>query len=293
MLASKRILLHISDWHLASPHPSWSAIFNRRLPGYWRWKFLRGKRHSRLLLEKFIRLRREFSPSRVLVTGDLTHLGLPEEFEEAREFLKKLGPPEEVLVVPGNHDSYAPEPWQFTYAKWGRYLGEGNSLAEIFPRVTIWGPLALIGLSTACFNFPPFARGELGEEQLTKLSSLLEEAAREKLLRIIYLHHPPLEGVVSSRKALKDAKALEELIRRKGAELVLYGHTHKCFRQKLETSGGRCLLFGVPSLTYRGENSRRRARFYAFEFQKRALIFRSYIWAMEGFAPEFSLSFSI
>ncbi len=293
MLASSKVFLHVSDWHLTILHPRWSKVFNRRLLGYLRWRWLRGKKHALLPLERFLLLAKSISPEKILITGDLTHLGLPEEFEKAREYLIRLGPPEVVSVVPGNHDSYAPEPWEETYARWGAYLGEGSSLEEIFPRVEVRGPLAFIGLSTACPNFPPFARGSLGKSQLLKLSSLLREIGKERLLRVVYLHHPPLEGVVSKRKALKDLKALQEILYHYGAEIILYGHTHKSFRHIWETAYGKCLVFGVPSLTYVGSNFKRRARFYAFTLQGKELVLESFIWQGKDFAKEFYLTYAI
>ena len=293
MLATRKLILHVSDWHLAAPGPAWSQVLNRRLLGYLRWRWLRGKKHALYPLERFFALKEDLSPAKILVTGDLTHLGLPEEFDLARTYLESLGPPAQVSVVPGNHDSYAPEPWEATYAKWGSYLGEGSSLREIFPRLQQEGPLALIGLSTACPNVPPFARGRLGKEQLKKLASLLRETGREGLLRIVYLHHPPLEGVVSRRKALKDLEPLKEVLYQEGVEMVLYGHTHKNFRHLWQTAHGRCLIFGVPSLTYVGEDFRRRARFYALTFEGGELTFESYAWQGRDFARELRLTYAI
>ena len=43
----------------------------------------------------------------MLVTGDLVHIGLEQEMSEAAQWLRSLGPPEKVILVPGNHDNYA------------------------------------------------------------------------------------------------------------------------------------------------------------------------------------------
>ncbi len=42
------------------------------------------------------------------VTGDLTHISLPAEFQVARTQLERLGSPDQVFLIPGNHDCYVP-----------------------------------------------------------------------------------------------------------------------------------------------------------------------------------------
>ena len=47
-------------------------------------------------------------PDHLAVTGDLVNLALDAELELARLWLETLGRPEDVSVVPGNHDAYVP-----------------------------------------------------------------------------------------------------------------------------------------------------------------------------------------
>ena len=54
------------------------------------------------LIEPLITLTREIQPDLVAISGDLTQRALINEFEEARDFLKRLPSPQ--IVVPGNHD---------------------------------------------------------------------------------------------------------------------------------------------------------------------------------------------
>ena len=42
------------------------------------------------------------------MTGDLVNLALDGEIEMARLWLETLGAPQDVSVVPGNHDAYVP-----------------------------------------------------------------------------------------------------------------------------------------------------------------------------------------
>ena len=54
------------------------------------------------LIEPLIALVHEVKPDVTVISGDLTQRARSREFEEAREFLKRL--PEPQIVVPGNHD---------------------------------------------------------------------------------------------------------------------------------------------------------------------------------------------
>ena len=260
----------------------------RRLNGYLRWRLFRGKKYSLAPLEAFLGWVRKIGPDQIVLTGDLTHLGLPEEFEMVRDYLVRLGPPELISLSPGNHDSYAPEPWNETYAKWGKYLGGPGPLEAIFPRVRLLGKVALVGLNTALSNLPPFAAGRLGLRQLHRLAETLARLREEGFFRVVYLHHPPVSGVVSRRKALWDQKALEAVLVKEGAELILYGHAHKAACHRLETLWGKALVFGAPALTYVGKDHLRRARFYLFRLnpRERRFSFESFAWEGRDFSPE-------
>ena len=67
-------------------------------------------------------------PFQIAVTGDLTHLGLPDEYRQAAEFLRRLGPPEQVAVIPGNHDAYVGSAWEKGHNLWAPYLAGDKGL---------------------------------------------------------------------------------------------------------------------------------------------------------------------
>jgi 3',5'-cyclic AMP phosphodiesterase CpdA len=61
-------------------------------------------RHRRELLHAAIAEVNEARPDLVVVAGDLTDDGFPEQYEEAREELGRIEC-EHVVLVPGNHDA--------------------------------------------------------------------------------------------------------------------------------------------------------------------------------------------
>src|SRR5205085_424176 len=101
------------------------------------------------LLEAITEDVREVAPDAVILTGDLTSLSLPKEFERARAWVETLGPPERVTVIPGNHDCYTFEAaahrrFETTFAD---YLGGSDDPYPIVKR--LGESVAIVGLSTA------------------------------------------------------------------------------------------------------------------------------------------------
>ena len=195
-------LAHLSDLHLSSlAGVSPRALLDKRILGYISWRLRRRHEHRTDVLDA---LRADLQAERldhIAVTGDLTHLGLPQEFREAATWLARLGRPEAITVVPGNHDAYVPEEWRETFAQWTAYMQGDNAGAptdadDAFPSLRIRREVALIGLSTARPTAPFLATGRLGERQLARLDRMLEDTAGAGLFRVVLLHHPPAAHTV-------------------------------------------------------------------------------------------------
>ncbi|MEZ5503510.1 MAG: metallophosphoesterase [Halioglobus sp.] len=248
----------ISDPHLSSlaaVRPR--DLLGKRALGYLSW---RQKRRFGTGLEVLAALGRDLARmnfDQLLVTGDLTHIGLPQEFQQARDWLQSLGQPERVALVPGNHDACVAAPWRDTYALWRAYMASdndpgGTGEALQFPSLRVRGKLAFIGLSTACPKSPLMATGTLGDAQLGRLPGLLHSAAEQGLFRVVYLHHCPVAGQEKWRKRLTDAPQIQALLEEHGAELVLHGHGHRAHYSELQTRHGKLPVIAVPSASALG-----------------------------------------
>lgn len=245
---------HLSD--LAGVHPA--RLLSKRALGYLSWRKRRRHEHS---TEVLAALRHDLGTQaldQLLICGDLTHISLPGEFHQARQWLDTLSP-RAIGLVPGNHDSYVREPWVATYAQWAPYLAsetcaKPSSLADAFPSLHVRGNVAFIGLCSALPTPPLFASGRLGREQLAKLKVLLEKTGAQGLFRVLYLHHPPLPGMEKWRKALRDAPALAEVLGNTGAELILHGHRHRWQRVEHNIGGKIIPVIGVASASARGDH---------------------------------------
>jgi 3',5'-cyclic AMP phosphodiesterase CpdA len=244
----------ISDPHLSSRvGVNWRDLLNKRILGYLSWRRKRRFEHRPEVLAALGRDLRNAGLDQLLVTGDLTHVGLPEEFRQALAWLRQLGDPTEVAVVPGNHDAYVATDWQQTFALWREYMAADDPEdGGAFPTLRVRGAIAFIGLSTACPKPPFMASGTVGPVQLEKLPALLDSAAGDGLFRVVYLHHSPIPGEEAWRKHLTDAAELQALLGECGAELVLHGHGHRAYLGELVTRQGPAPVVAVPSASALG-----------------------------------------
>jgi 3',5'-cyclic AMP phosphodiesterase CpdA len=269
------VLAHLSDPPMACVGPVKKRdLLNKRLLGYLRWRLFRNTGHRGeilpILKEDLDNITR---PDHIVITGDLTHLGLPAEFKKARTWLQSLGTPSQVTVVPGNHDAYVRSDWDRTFACWLDYMRSDppcrdgarvRGLDDLFPTLRVRGRIALIGLCSAHPSAPHLAIGTVGEPQLKKLETVLKQTAAWGLFRIVAIHHPPLSGIVSRRKRLTDAHALRSVVARCGTELMLHGHAHRVVLHTLNTRSGRTPVAGAPSASSSSPDHQRRARYHVF-----------------------------
>ena len=255
----------ISDPHLSSLAAVQPAdLRGKRVLGYISWQRRRRFEHRREVLAALQRDLGRFHFDQLLVTGDLTHVGLPQEFREAREWLERLGEPAAVAVVPGNHDAYVGADWGETFELWRDYMASDapdTGRGEPFPSLRVRGEVAFVGISTACPKPPLMATGTAGARQLAQLRELLADAARKRLFRVVYLHHSPLPGDERWRKRLTDAPALRDVLVEEGAEMIVHGHGHRGSLTEVETCHGPAPVIAVPSASALGLHGADRAHY--------------------------------
>jgi 3',5'-cyclic AMP phosphodiesterase CpdA len=256
--AMAQCFAQLSDPHLSSLEGvHLRDLLNKRALGYLSWCHKRRFEHRREVLEALQRDLALAEFEQLLITGDLTHIGLPQEFEQARHWLRELGDPTHIALVPGNHDTYVAAPWDTTFAQWQDYMasdhGRGDQAGTMpFPSLRIRGSIAFIGLSTSCPTPPLMATGTLGQQQLSRLPGLLQRAREDGLFRVVYLHHCPVPGLEKWRKRLTDAAQIQALLEKHGAELVLHGHGHRAHVSAMQTSHGSLPVIAVPSASALG-----------------------------------------
>lgn len=220
-------LAHLTDVHLGPlPRAKLRELLSKRVLGYISWKRRRHLLHKLDLLDAIRRDLRDRPPDHTVVTGDLVNIALPDEFRQAADWLRELGDPGDVSVIPGNHDAYVRGQPDRGWRHWDAYMGvaSGASSGAIFPYVRQFGQIALIGLSSAVPSPPGFAYGKLGRVQVVALAETLDRLDQEGATRVVMVHHPPMFS--PWRRALRDRHELRETIAKHGAELMISGHEH-------------------------------------------------------------------
>lgn len=268
-------LAHVSDLHIGPlPPVTPRDLLSKRLLGYLSWRSRKQRIHRIEVLAALERDLRTSPPDHVVITGDLVNLGLTAEFVQAGAWLRDLGAPEWISVVPGNHDVYVRIGRDMSLAYWADYMTSDVALPPVrgaaggFPYLRRRGPLAIIGLSTAIATPPGFATGRLGEAQLEALDGLLADLAGEDCCRVLLLHHPPLAGACTWRKRLIDAAAFRRIVACRGADLILHGHEHAPVNGLIEGRESRIPVLGVPSASSLDARPERRARYQIYGIER-------------------------
>jgi 3',5'-cyclic AMP phosphodiesterase CpdA len=240
-------LAHLSDPHLPPlPAARLRDLAGKRALGYVNWIRNRHKYHRREVLDALVADMLAQRPDHIAVTGDLVNLALEAEFTPAKAWLESVGTPQQVTVVPGNHDAYVRATRHHFGGTFENYLrGDAGADGARFPFVRRRGPLALIGTSSAVPTLPLMATGRLGRAQLDALDRELAQLPPDETFRVLLVHHP-LHST-SRMKRLTDSKALRAVLKRRGVELVLHGHDHIHSTMWLEGADRRIPAVGVPS----------------------------------------------
>ncbi len=161
------------------------------------------------------------APDLVVITGDLTDWGLPEEYALLRQLLAVLPMP--VLMIPGNHDRRAELLDAFSGAADGHgFIGFVHDA----------GPLRLIGLDTLV---PGASHGALCGDRLAALEHAL--AGRADTPTMIFMHHPPFDCGIAHMDRIALTEGREAFLRIVAAnpqiERVLCGHHHRPIQTRL------------------------------------------------------------
>jgi len=142
--------------------------------------------------------------------------------------------------------------------------GAITSLAEIYPTLRIRDRIALIGINTAYPSSLHLATGIIGGQQLGKLKVLMKQISGQGLFRIVLIHHPPAKNIVSWRKSLTDGASLRKILEEYGAELVLFGHSHKKVCATLDSLSGLVPLMGASSVSSLSNHDGKRSCYYLY-----------------------------
>ncbi len=263
-------LAHLSDPHVPPERrPRRRELLSKRVIGWTHWRSSRQHVHRREVLDVLTADVARAEPDHIAVTGDLTIVSSRAEWHACREWLETLGPPQDVSIIPGNHDAYTRRAVPGTSKAWREYMAGDRAPIDLdsaeFPYLRRRGPLALVGCSSAIATAPFLATGKLGSRQIEKIEALLDAERREGLFRVVLIHHPPMRASGDRYRRLTDAHAFGAALARVGAELVIHGHDHSATVRWLPGPAGPIPVVGVPSASALAHHTKPAAEYNVYE----------------------------
>ena len=170
------------------------------------------------LLERSILEINDIDPTVVVLSGDLTDAGYRPEFEQAAEYMAKVRC-ENVMVIPGNHDSR-----NVGYIHFERLFGERYSVIEFDEAI-------MVGVDS---SEPDLNDGRVGREHYDFIHESFAGAGDKIKIFVVHHHLIPLPGTGRERSTIQDAGDVLELLIDSEVDLVLSGHKHVPYAWRLE-----------------------------------------------------------
>jgi 3',5'-cyclic-AMP phosphodiesterase len=169
------------------------------------------------LMERAIMEINELAPEIVICTGDLTAFGFKPEYAEAKQYLERIQC-QELVVVPGNHDSR-----NVGYIHFEELFGERNPVVHL-------NGVSIVAVDS---TEPDLDHGHIGRSRYPWIQ---EQFSRDADFRIFVLHHHllPVPGTGRERNIVYDAGDTLEALQRARVNLVLSGHKHVPYAWRLE-----------------------------------------------------------
>lgn len=219
--------MHISDLHFHRLSRRPARYASKRALGAMNLILRRRREFPRHRHRRLVQLLRELEWSHLLITGDLTQLGLEEEFALARTELAPLleQGADRVTVIAGNHDRYVrpARGEQGFEAYFGEYCGNG----EIPTRAL--GPHWWMAAWDSAVPAPwHSAAGRVRPETLAATERWLAELPQGARV-IIANHYPvffPPPHRYRPRHDLRNQMEVADWLQRQPVDLYLHGHVH-------------------------------------------------------------------
>ena len=179
----------------------------------------------------------EERPDAIIITGDITNCGCPEEYTMARKILSCIDYP--TFIIPGNHDNNTN--LLDGLAESFPYLGKDP--AHILYTVDDF-PLRLVFLDSSVDGQ---LYGTLGQKKLAWLKETLEQQPHRQTL--LFMHHHPLASGCLHMDNIRclDGELLLALLKNfPQVTRIFCGHTHRVIFQMI----GGLLIGTAPSTAH-------------------------------------------
>jgi len=224
-------IAHLSDTHILDPRPSrtrsgWSMRV--RFLSFGRPLDAEARREK---LKRSLDTARQAGAQHFVLSGDLTEIGIPGEYETLAEVLHDSGiAPDRMTLVPGNHDLYtSPDAW--------RWALEGPLAAFAATSAREPGPGKIVQIAgasllplDATFHQPVTrSAGMIPDEAIEAIGRRAADPELSKTPLVVIQHHPPFvrkTGALHWLDGLVNASRMMSLLEKFRHLWVLHGHLH-------------------------------------------------------------------
>lgn len=230
-------IAHLSDLHLLEP-----AVRARKGRAWWRVQYLSLKRSidyvsRRARAEVALRTVQTQGFDHLVITGDLTEDGSPDQYEVLAEVLATSGiDAERITLCPGNHDAYGLA-WEAACA----------GPLRPWAKPAAWlDDCVIVPVSSAIPQTVLRSAGRIERAALLDVEALaVREPGRAVLLA---QHHPPYALLHQWIHGLLNYTEVIGLLQARPNLSVLHGHTHK-HRDGPVVRGGPARVFSPTAVT--------------------------------------------
>jgi Icc protein len=193
----------------------------------------------------------------LVVSGDLTELGSPSQFEAFAEALHDSHvDPSQVTLVPGNHDAYTSgDAW--ARALDGPLRAFRESSAEKAGKLVDRGSLIFMPIDVTCHQAITRSAGEISEDATRAIEHRIIDPALKNKAIVLVQHHPPFSHkrrAVQWIDGLRGWGRLMDLLTRHSRVQILHGHLHHVVDRIIGI--GKSRIFGASATVDDGENAR-------------------------------------
>ncbi len=228
-VAGKTRIAHLSDAHMLDPRPSrtrsgWSM--RTRFLSIGRPLDAVGRRRK---LQRSLDMAKRVGAQHFVLSGDLTEIGAPGEYETLAEVLHDSGiAPDRMTLVPGNHDLYSSaDAWRWALA--GPLAAFAATSAGEPGKVIDVAGAALLPLDATFHQPVTRSAGWIPDLAIAAIERRASDPSFVNRPLIVVQHHPPflrktsalhwLDGLIGARRMMAMLEAFRHLF-------VLHGHLH-------------------------------------------------------------------
>ncbi|CAN5776362.1 hypothetical protein BH09MYX1_BH09MYX1_43950 [soil metagenome] len=186
----------------------------------------------------------------VIVSGDLTEYGTPAEFEEFADVALASGiAPENVTIIPGNHDRYQTE-HSFRDALNGPLAPFAKNAPGAPGKMVDLGDAVLFPLDVTKYQNVIDSSGLVREADADAIAKRLADPAIAQKASVLVIHHPPFRHRVAAWHMINGLHRQDrviDLMERSDTTHLVHGHLHRMMSSAVG-SVERARAFGVAAV---------------------------------------------